>query len=1121
MSKGEGSSLGIPARRGEYPCMRLGHIGALFLFFSLAACAADRIHSSYQIYPTRVPSSATSFSKVSEEHSDILKASYEDEAQVPIRLTASDGTGLAMESLRVRTVIRGPIAFTELKMAFHNPRGREIEGRFEIVLPDDASVARLAMKMGTRWQDAEVVSRKRGQEVYESFLHKQVDPVLLETSVGNRFRARVYPIPAKGDKEIIISYTEQLPASGDYRLAVGGLPMVRELDVDIHHGSQREQFVKHNFVGKSDIVVPIQNATNVAVNANGLVMMRWVPEQKDSANVPRQISVLVDSSASAAGVYGQQVRAVSALAEELVAAHGEGVEFTVACFDHEVSTVFSGLAKDYGPSESDALLRHGALGATNLEAALAWARTRPGRLLLVGDGIATTRKRAWQELGRGVGPAGPERVDVLALASASHHSLLVDLAQQGGRTPGVVLSPTDAPKQWVAQMGQGAAAKVSLAVPGATWVWPESVRALRPGEAVTVFAKFDGSAKSDLRTIRMEELRGDEKREFELKVVPAHAALVEREWAEVQIARLLELQQGHRTDVRQALVESLSHRFRIITPATSFLMLESESDYSAFGIDREHSGPILVVDATGLRTVGGNTSSSRDWQVEALVREPFERSGRGAVSSDGSASIAGQVRDKATGELLAGVTVVATIAADRKNFNAISDGRGSFRISGLPVGAYDILLIYGDVKSKYSGVRVEPGAVAKIFAKLDLTSLGGETVTVRGRAQIDTSKTSQGMTIDREFVQNIPIPGRTFEGALSVAAGNTSPTGVSFSGSSSLENQYVVDGVNASGSGYAEETVKPATGTEVDKDLSVQKPANDSSDIRRFRKIRKLLKNDALSRALRLAIHWYSEAPANLLAIAVLGEALHAAGHYKLAMRAYASILDVYPSRADMHRVAAGYLGQLGPRSRNLRRDALRFAYTIRPDHAHGTRLLAMEMAAAGHERAAIELLLFNLEKPNDRLGRQAASRELMRRDAGTIAAAWLAREPQRAHRIQTLLHESGIMVPMEAQQYAVLSWESDVTRMDLEVLRRNGGKPVKGEQTHIADIGYGPEVFALEEEATDDLEISAVLAQQAMTGFAFANVQVVRLDSRGGLNVETRPFVALEAHERIAIGGF
>ncbi len=54
---------------------------------------------------------------------------------------------MAMKSLRVRTVIDGPIAFTELAMRFHNPRSRELEGRFDIVLPPNASVARLAMKL--------------------------------------------------------------------------------------------------------------------------------------------------------------------------------------------------------------------------------------------------------------------------------------------------------------------------------------------------------------------------------------------------------------------------------------------------------------------------------------------------------------------------------------------------------------------------------------------------------------------------------------------------------------------------------------------------------------------------------------------------------------------------------------------------------------------------------------------------------------------------------------------------------------------------------------------------------------------------------------------------------------
>lgn len=165
-------------------------------------------------------------------------------------------------------------------------------------------------------------------------------------------------------------------------------------------------------------------------------------------------------------------------------------------------------------------------------------------------------------------------------------------------------------------------------------------------------------------------------------------------------------------------------------------------------------------------------------------------------------AISGTVKDKATGELLAGVTVVITSVERKNNYNAISDGGGRFKVASLPPGDYSVLLIYGDTKSKMS-VRVSINKNQQLFPKLDLTQLGGETVTIRGRALIDTTKTAQGIVIDKAFTENLPIPGRTFESALEVAAGAIDDgVGVSFSGSSSLENQYVVDGVNTTGLGY-------------------------------------------------------------------------------------------------------------------------------------------------------------------------------------------------------------------------------------------------------------------------------------------------------------------------------
>jgi hypothetical protein len=65
---------------------------------------------------------------------------------------------------------------------------------------------------------------------------------------------------------------------------------------------------------------------------------------------------------------------------------------------------------------------------------------------------------------------------------------------------------------------------------------------------------------------------------------------------------------------------------------------------------------------------------------------------------------------------------------------------------------------------------------------------------------IDPTSTAQGITIDKSYLKNIPVPGRTFESALGAAAGSQGDgIGISFSGSSSLENQYYVDGVNTTG----------------------------------------------------------------------------------------------------------------------------------------------------------------------------------------------------------------------------------------------------------------------------------------------------------------------------------
>src|SRR6185503_4727624 len=123
------------------------------------------------------------------------------EPGVPWALTASDGSGLILTRVDARAVFQGPLAFTELHLYFHNPEPRVREGTFAITLPARAAVSRFAMA-GERWMEAEVVETRLARRAYEDFLHRRQDPALLEKAEANRFSARVFPIPAGGDKHL-------------------------------------------------------------------------------------------------------------------------------------------------------------------------------------------------------------------------------------------------------------------------------------------------------------------------------------------------------------------------------------------------------------------------------------------------------------------------------------------------------------------------------------------------------------------------------------------------------------------------------------------------------------------------------------------------------------------------------------------------------------------------------------------------------------------------------------------------------------------------------------------------------------------------------------------------------
>ena len=170
-------------------------------------------------------------------------------------------------------------------------------------------------------------------------------------------------------------------------------------------------------------------------------------------------------------------------------------------------------------------------------------------------------------------------------------------------------------------------------------------------------------------------------------------------------------------------------------------------------------------------------------------------------------SLRGQIIDKATGEGAVGATVVATSASLQGEQVVITEDGGQYFITSLPPGIYVLTVYYNDATFSRGNVLIQVGKEAVVNVTVDSRSTTGkpkgETIVIQGTAPIvDQGSTKTGMTITDDYTRNIPTA-RTFGGVVGQAAGAQSDNyGISFAGSTSVENTYIVEGINTTDTGF-------------------------------------------------------------------------------------------------------------------------------------------------------------------------------------------------------------------------------------------------------------------------------------------------------------------------------
>lgn len=132
-------------------------------------------------------------------------------------LIAESGLGgqLIIKEHDVDVTINNGVAVTQIEQVFVNQEDRIVKALYTFPVPKGASVSNFSMWIGGKEMIGEVVEKRRAREIYESYKRTRRDPGLLEQVDYKTFEMRVFPIPARAEQKIRVTYYEELNADHD------------------------------------------------------------------------------------------------------------------------------------------------------------------------------------------------------------------------------------------------------------------------------------------------------------------------------------------------------------------------------------------------------------------------------------------------------------------------------------------------------------------------------------------------------------------------------------------------------------------------------------------------------------------------------------------------------------------------------------------------------------------------------------------------------------------------------------------------------------------------------------------------------------------------------------------
>lgn len=538
---------------------------------------------------------------------------------------------LTVKYHRVEVEIRDQVAKTSIDQVFLNNHDRDIEGTFIFPLPENAAISEFAMYIGDKKIEGEILDSREARRIYEDIVRRLKDPALLEYIGRNTFRARVFPIPARGEKRIQLSYSELL--KGEKGLVRYLYPLnterfsfrpLEEVTIAVkidskvpvtniyspsHKVSVRKEgpnkvtlgfeeknvkpdkdFIVYYSLSSDDVGMSFLNYTDKEDSYFMLLAAPRYVEAKEKV-INKNLVFVLDSSGS---MSGKKILQTKEAARFIINHLNEKDHFSIIDFDDGVTLFSNRLVPANAENREKALKFISAVedsGGTNINEALLKALSlmpkgeRPNYILFLTDGLPTVGVTGIGEILKNVTAANTakSRLFVFGVGYDVNTELLDRMSADNRGTSVYVGENEDlevAISGYYEKMSSPLLADLALGFKGIETFqsYPQTLPDLFKGSQLVVLGKYKGTGPI---SINLMGKVGKEEKRFALenqKLVQDEAYnFLPRLWAARRIGYLLEQIRLH-GDENELVdeVRNLGVKYGIVTPYTSFLVTEKE-----------------------------------------------------------------------------------------------------------------------------------------------------------------------------------------------------------------------------------------------------------------------------------------------------------------------------------------------------------------------------------------------------------------------------------------------------------------------------------------------------------------------------------------------------------------